>query len=58
MTSATLYPFKKCEKGHSLEGDDAFLYDSAGNRKCRMCASVEKRREREVRGAFDNGMGR
>jgi hypothetical protein len=57
MTSATLYPFSKCPKGHDLTGEDAFIYDKGGNRACRMCRSEEKRGKRttEVRGAFDGG---
>lgn len=56
MTSATLYLSPKCVNGHSLEGEDAFIYDKGGNRVCRMCRSDEKRkRKTEVRGAFDGG---
>lgn len=55
MTSATNYPFAKCEKGHDLTGEDAFLFDSQRNRRCRVCAGPQKRKGREVRGAFDQG---
>lgn len=56
MTSATNYPFPKCVNQHDLSGSDAFIYDSSGNRKCRVCVSEsgkKKGKERSVRGAFD-----
>lgn len=56
MASATLYPFSRCERGHDLTGENAFTYDKSGNRRCRMCASDTKRKERQVYGAFDGGM--
>lgn len=56
--SATRHPFPKCEKGHDLTGEDAHVYDRGGNRRCRMCVSEEqRRRKRQVYGAFDGGMG-
>lgn len=56
MTSATLYPFSKCEKGHDLTGDDAFIYDSTGSRRCRVCVSEQARSKRtgKTYGAFDS----
>jgi hypothetical protein len=35
MTSATLYPFQKCVRGHDLTGDDSFVAQPNGNRRCR-----------------------
>lgn len=58
-TSATNYPFKACTKGHSLEGDDAFIIVQGGNRVCRMCVretqakSQKQKPERSTIGAFD-----
>lgn len=53
-------PFTRCEKGHDLTVEDAWLYDNGGNRKCRACAyeSNPKRREKVAYGAFDGGMAR
>lgn len=56
--SATNYPFPRCERGHDLTGEDAFLQQSSGHRRCRMCVSEDnrgKRRKTEARGAFDGG---
>lgn len=56
MTSATLYPFSRCEAGHDLTGDDAFIYDSSGTRRCRVCVSQQARAKKQgkVNGAFDS----
>lgn len=57
MTSATRHPFPRCEQGHDLTGENAYIYDRGGNRRCRMCISEAKRKkERSVYGAFDGGM--
>ena len=59
--SATLYPFSRCERGHDLSGDDAFIQQANGYRKCRICVSEDNRmkaRKSVVHGAFEGGMGR
>lgn len=58
--SATNHPFPKCEKGHDLTGEGAYIYENGGHRKCRMCAAEQgrKKREKTVHGAFDGGMPR
>lgn len=48
MTSATNYPFKTCINGHSLEGDNAFIYDKNHNQKCRMCVRESEKGKRRT----------
>lgn len=57
--SATNYPFPKCENGHDLTGEGAFIYDRGGNRRCRVCISDQRvKSKRKTYGAFDGGMPR
>lgn len=58
MTSATLYPFQKCVRGHDLTGDESFIAQPNGNRRCRICVAEDnrgKKRKSNVANAFDGG---
>lgn len=48
-------PFTRCQKGHDLTVEDAYLYGNRGERECRACALSKKRpaRRTEVYGSFD-----
>ena len=50
----TDYPFPKCAEGHDLTGKDAFIYDSGGSRRCRVCAAENaKKRKIRISGSWD-----
>lgn len=35
-----------CAEGHDLTGEDAYVTDQRGNRRCRVCASAERRKRK------------